>query len=463
MIEILKCLHPEGIMLTAVGLAWGFLLVQWVDFILQAMAIRKDPLPLDLNLADRTAVGRASESVVGNKVVARHVRTLLEAWGRGATPDEVVELANSQSARDARRLFSALWFVVLVMIGGFVVTDEELKPFAAMGLGVAGATYFLYTLVLGRVERYIEENILDKLPGTVPGLGMTAKELAQELGGAIDKAFRDYVPQPEKIAAAVAASVDIALKNAASGMDAAQKKMAEAHDALAAKWAAQQKDTLTAIEAAKKAIEALSAQMGSAMGTASEKWQVSLGGLTDKMEKSNVVMSTQIASGLNAVADKLQAALAGHADKIEKSGQATAQHFTSGLTSTGEKIQAILATHALQVEKSGQAATQQLAASVGGASDKMQGALSGHAAQVEKANMAIVAQLDKIQALGKDIEKLFQLQKAVDGTITAVATTAEFKATLDTLRKHIAESDELIRSVAKPRTIRLVESQGAQG
>ena len=69
------------------------------------------------------------------------------------------------------------------------------------------------------------------------------------------------------------------------------------------------------------------------------------------------------------------------------------------------------------------------------------------------------AQLEKIQVLGKEIEKVFHVQQMVDGTLKAVTTTEEFKTTLASLRQHIEKSDALIREVAKPRTIRLVEQQ----
>ena len=56
------------------------------------------------------------------------------------------------------------------------------------------------------------------------------------------------------------------------------------------------------------------------------------------------------------------------------------------------------------------------------------------------------------------IDNIFNLQQAVDNTLKGVSATEEFKSTLVELKRHLAESDQLLRNAAKPRTIRLVEN-----
>ena len=60
---------------------------------------------------------------------------------------------------------------------------------------------------------------------------------------------------------------------------------------------------------------------------------------------------------------------------------------------------------------------------------------------------------------------MLHVQQSVDETLKAVATSEEFRKTLETLNKHVEASDALLREAARPKTIRLVESDGdvAQG
>lgn len=388
---MLQNIDPVMVMTIALAVIGVFLAGQWWDIIRQSASIKQDLLPDSVNLGDRNAVKQASEALPRTSLVALRLRSLLVAWANGTGQTDLVALSAQQSTRYAGRSRAALWFAVLVFVGGFMV--REFRDVAAMGLGIAGATHLLYLLMLSRMDGFIEERLLVRTPGQIEGTALTADLLADKLGGAIDAAFRNYVPQPEKLSAAVTAPVEAAVKGATAGLeaavksatagletslkgatagleaslkavaaalDASHKKQLDSQDVLATKWSGYQKDTVAGLEAAKKALEAV---------------------------------TTQLTNGL------------------------------------------------------------------GGSTDKWQGALATHAQQVGVANQALVAQLEKIQTLGKDIEKVFHVQQMVDGTIKAVTTTEEFKNTLTSLRQHIEKSDALIREVAKPRTIRLVEQQ----
>ena len=74
-----------------------------------------------------------------------------------------------------------------------------------------------------------------------------------------------------------------------------------------------------------------------------------------------------------------------------------------------------------------------------------------------KAQTEIATQLGRVTALASTIDNVLKLQQAVDGTLKGVAVTDEFKSTLVELKRHLAESDALLKNAAKPRTIRLVE------
>lgn len=402
---MLQNIDPVMVMTIALAVIGVFLAGQWWDIIRQSATIKDELLPEGLNLGDRNAVKQAADALPKTSLVALRLRNLLSAWASGTGQTDLVAMSAQQSARYADRSRAALWFAVLVFVGAFMV--REFRDVAAMGLGMAGATHFLYVLMLSRMDGFIERAFLARVPGQIEGTALTADLLAEKLGGAIDAAFRNYVPQPEKLSAAVTAPVEAAVKGAAAGLEAAVKSVTAG-------------------------------------------LETSLKGATAGMEASLKSATAGLDASLKAVAAALDAS-----NKKQLEAQDVMATKWSG-------YQKDTVTGLEAAKKALEAVTSQLTIGLGGSTDKWQGALSAHAQQVSQANQTLVAQLEKIQTLGKDIEKVFHVQQMVDGTIKAVTTTEEFKNTLTSLRAHIEQSDALIREVTKPRTIRLVEQQQAE-
>ena len=381
---------PTMILTVAAGLAVLYVLGQLLQSIGLFTSIKPEVLPADLKLGDRASV-QAAVTQLGTSGFSGRVRNLLDAWSRGTGAQTIVQLAATQSSRAATKARATLFFAAVALAAA--TQGKGLAPAALTGLALAGVAYLLAILAISKADDVIESKLLSQLPGQIEGTTLTADAIAEALGGAIDKAFRNYVPQPDKLATAVSGSLENAVKSAASAfesaakstitaldasgkntamamdsavkaaatnVEAAGKKLAETQDALVTKWAAQQKETVGTLETAKKALETAAAAL------------------------------------------------------------------TSGLS---------------------------------GSADKWQNSLTAHAGQVTAANQALAAQLEKIQALGKEIEKVLHVQLAVDNTIKSVTTTEEFRTTLVTLKKHLEQSDNLLREISKPRMIRLVENE----
>lgn len=211
------------------------------------------------------------------------------------------------------------------------------------------AVVTLVLLVVAIIKLLALSKSVNRLAEQIPGTGMTAKELAGELGGSIQSSFQQFMPQPEKVSGAISSSVETSVKAALGQIESLHKKLLDAQDAVLDKWSAHEKNTTTGLGAITKAL--------------------------DDNAKS------------------LAAALKDHAEKTAK-------------------------------------ASEQLS-----------------------------AQLDKISAIGKEIDKLLHLQQATEGTLKSVASTEEFKKTLEGLRTHLEASDKMLKEIAKPRTIRLVEQE----
>lgn len=160
--------------------------------------------------------------------------------------------------------------------------------------------------------------------------------------------------------------------------------------------------------------------------------------------------SKRSTEGVDALHKNLLAVQTQAADKWAANEKVTAQGLETAakaMESASAKIGDALSSHLQQLDKLDSANREQ-----------MKTLLTQHADSLTKASNAIAAQLDKIMQLEKEIQNLLHIQQAVDGSIKAVSSAEEFKATLVALRTHLEQSDKLVREASKPRTIRLVES-----
>lgn len=166
----------------------------------------------------------------------------------------------------------------------------------------------------------------------------------------------------------------------------------------------------------------------------------------------------------------LAAAQTKFADQLAKSQEqaaaqmAKAQQEASAQLAKAQQEAAALITKAnqdvaAQAAKAQQDAATQVAKAQGEMSAKLSATQEQSAAQLGKAQTEIATQLGRVTALASTIDNVLKLQQAVDGTLKGVAVTDEFKSTLVELKRHLAESDVLLRNAAKPRSIRLVEKE----
>lgn len=112
---------------------------------------------------------------------------------------------------------------------------------------------------------------------------------------------------------------------------------------------------------------------------------------------------------------------------------------------------------AAQVVKAQQDSVAQIVKTQTEMTAKLSATQEQSSAVLGKAQTEIATQLGRVTALASTIDSVLKLQQAVDGTLKGVAVTDEFKSTLVELKRHLSESDALLKNAAKPRTIRLVE------
>ena len=354
----------------ALGLIWAYFFVQWADMIGQGISLLRDPIPPSLNVAQREAVQDHLANMKGHYAPARRAQHLLESWGRGWRPDQVVNLADLQSTQARNSVMGGTLFVVLLILAALWGHGNAYLIIGSIML--LGVTILTRQSLLSRIDYYVESHLLVRLPANLPQTAMTAQDLAGALGDSIQKAFRENVPQPDKMAAAVSEIMVSAGKSIAKDFESIQ----------------------SAVKDSGKPLADLPARVKESLAGA-----------------------------------------------------------TSGL-------EAALGNQARQLEKVFAEMTVKLGESQAGSAGRIQEALNAHAQEFQKSATQLSAQLEKITELEKDIQQIFRIQEVADGTLKSITATDEFRHTFEALRKHLEASDTLLREVAKPRTIRLVEQEG---
>ncbi len=142
----------------------------------------------------------------------------------------------------------------------------------------------------------------------------------------------------------------------------------------------------------------------------------------------------------------LAAAQAKLSDQLAKAQADAATQIAKAQESAGAQLAKAQGDSASQIDKA-----------QSGMALKLSAALEQSSSQLAHAQDKIAEQLGRITDLAASIDRIFKLQQAVDNTLKGVTATEEFKSTLVELKRHLAESDELLKNAAKPRTIRLVE------
>lgn len=433
--DVLDSPAPCKVTALCLGLVWAYLFVQWADMLFESFAFYRDPIPQDLDLGNRAAVSEHLGKLKGRQTLPIRCRHLLEAWSLGWNPRQVIDLAAFQSARAARPAGAGVVFAAVLLLVCFQLDADPYLMYG--GTVLLALTVLARQVLLQRLDLYLESHLLTRLPANIPQTMVTASELANALGGQIRAAFKDHVPQPERTAAAMKEAVEGVVKNVSSEVARLEKTLADSQATLVEKWTRAAEATTQDLKDVEKAISTVVTDLTGGLSTNAEKMKTMFSGHTQGLDKALGGAASQIKEGLQEHGKGL--------DKVV--GQIVGQVQAAYGEGAG-KLQAALAS-----------VTSQMGKDAGAWGGNMQEAMAEQTQKLTAATQALSGQLEKIAALEKDIEKVLHVQEAVDGAMKAVASSDEFKKTLEALREHLAESDKLLREVSKPRTIRLVEKE----
>ncbi|NCC52269.1 MAG: hypothetical protein EOM20_13775 [Spartobacteria bacterium] len=431
----------------AVGIVWSFIILEWLWLAMDFLSLKKDPLPEDMNLSGRSDARSRADEIKGSGPLAYRAYILLTAWAEGGSPQSLATLASAQSRRAIGNALLSGTFILLVLAPCIWLDNNahliEWAPFSVLAV-----TLYMRFLLLNHIDQYVESRLLIRLPADVPGTSVSAEELGHLMGEAIDKAFRQYIPQPEKMAESIRTAVHDLSQHSAQEIEKNESAFAAHLEKMFTEWTASSKETAELLKQTQMVLTGgwnTTAQQAAQLLEASQKSMTEqlskvTGGMTGQLASVQESMSTQWGQATNAITEQLQA--------MQASFGKLSNELSSGIH--GETQQLITATRN-EAEKISQAG--------GSWKDQLESVLNEHVDKMQKATTALGTQLEKIMALESEIKQVLHIQEMVDGTIKAVSTSEEFQQMIKAIRTHLEESDNLLREVAKPRTIRLVEME----
>lgn len=300
----------------SLGFAWLYLILQAFDILVKAVALRGDPIPSILNVSDRASVKAHVATLTDRGAFTLRCRSLMEAWGAGGSARQITELAALQSARARAPMRAGIVFVLMLLVVTLGVGGHYWLTYGA--LLALGFVVLARQRLANRTDSYIESHLLIKLAANIQQTAMTAAELGGVLGVAIDKAFKDHVPQPEQTAMAMKKAVEGVISSAAGEIEKLQKLLTASQSQLVQKW------------------------MSAATATTTD--------LKDT-EKALATVVTDLTSGLSTNAEKMKNMLTTHTQSMEKAMGAVPSHMKTVLAEHNEKFQAANVTLTAQLEK----------------------------------------------------------------------------------------------------------------
>jgi uncharacterized protein YukE len=400
----------------AVAFCWGtiisFLALQWIDLAGQSLSLISNPVPLGVEVGNRDSLKSHLDRLTRGPVQLR-LRHLLNSWIQGWDPRSVMDLASYQSSRARRGMvFEALFVFVLIIVANHLDGHNAVTigAIAALGLTLAARQ-----ALNSGIDGYVESHVLARLPGNLPQTAITAAELAGVLGSSIENAFKHYIPQPADMTQAIQKAIEEANVRFA-------KQLKDLHDALL------QNQT-------------------SIVQTWSSAAKTTTHELRD-VEKALATVVSDLTGGLHANAEKMQSIMSHHTQEAQKIFTELGAQLKHNNTDGAAQLQTTLKNH-----------VDLFSQSSGNWSKQLESVLTQHVTTLDHASKNLASQLDQIAKLSQNVEQVLHVQQAVDTVVRDVATTEEFRKTLESLRKHVEESDHLLREVSKPRTIRLVETE----
>lgn len=216
----------------------------------------------------------------------------------------------------------------------------------------------------------------------------------------------------------------------------------------------------------------------SRIGDLGSAFTAKLGGVAEKFETSAANIAQHMIGQQQAVNDvgaKQLEAITAYSTQQLQALSSTQQQLVQSFEAAGTKnVEAITTAHqnyaaaisnlgVQEANKWQEVVTEfrQLSGQLGQQFQEATAQLSQASAQygqrVEESSQALAAQMSRVIEIGSRIDNLLNASRAMETAFVNLGAGREFGETLSSLKSHLATSDELVKRLAKPRTIILQE------
>ena len=216
------------------------------------------------------------------------------------------------------------------------------------------------------------------------------------------------------------------------------KQVSDSVSSAQAGLADQLKGSEKSLKAVSDALTGIAGHVTQAYSGGADKLAAVLQSHKEDMNKMGVVWADQI----HGVFEQHQKMVQSAVNAMNSAGEDWRTKLLGGLKEQFDRVQTSMAS----IVENGEALR-----------GKLIGGMQEQASSLSTSSRLLTDAVNRLGALGQDIEKLLHVQKAVDSTLETISKTEEFKKTISRLSDHLVESDRLLREVSKPKTIRLVE------
>ena len=226
------------------GMAIAFTVLSALDWILQNVALLKNPLPHELDLTDRSVALERVSALSDCTILQRHIRRLLLAWGNGASGPQIVTMAGNQMLRILGLLVAeaAAILTLLFASAGFAAPGGLLTLTSGLMVLISLVAIARFQLA-SKMAGYIESHLLTKIGNDTPAAASLefAKAVAKSVSdstaalAAAQTQFASQIVQSQEKASSqlVKAQQDTAAQMAKAQLDASTQLAKAQQDAAA--------------------------------------------------------------------------------------------------------------------------------------------------------------------------------------------------------------------------------------
>lgn len=397
--------------------------------------VASNPLPPELDLNDDQALQAFRDSLPQREefewsILLNRLDRALALWLGSKDVSRVASYVQMESSRDQGGSDSSYAIARVLMwaipILGFIGTVQGLGA-AVAGFGVLGGSADVSAIkgAIGQVTVGLgvafDTTLLALVLTTLLMFPLTAFQRREEnLFGEIDNYLDDVLlarlPSPEQ--------KPIVIENLEDSIEAAFRRYIPDPD---------------------RYDEVFTRSIEKAASTVEERFT----GLTTKYETTLRDLSQRLAENLQGAGTSVEQSLRGIADELRKQDDLTLE--------ARRKVGQEEASRFKEVVTEINATSERVAQSYRQGAEAIQTNTKQVTENTLNAARDLATRMQEVSRLAANIEGLLKISQSIDQSMTTVASSDQFKATLEDLRKHLNTTTEFCSRLSKPRVITLRE------